>query len=371
MASQDAKTSRFEADFKQYQSMVTNKLDTFLKEFNDQMMRLLPSDTDQLQVNTLTVSENETPTLKEPKKALEDEFANFYLNRPVLEVLAHVLMYDALLDKYIVSLELGENESEYIKSIAPKKMKDPGLFILPCRLGDSKPFDTLADLGSCVNLLPLKLFKDLKVGLLEETDDVLGLADRTKSYPIRIVRNVEVHVGKLKLFKDFRVVDMEREPTCPLLVRRGFLATTNVVIDCRKAKIAVGEGLTRSIFRVPNLCIMKKRDFWNNHLPEEWEIARDAEVNPFKDVLVFRKMVKFLGAIPIILKANRWESKYLIENPINWNRPPKEGDCVWYIRIEVIDLDEEDFDRAFQSIQVTSYTWIISIILKNTTSSLA
>nr|GEY91025.1 hypothetical protein [Tanacetum cinerariifolium] len=28
-------------------------------------------------------------------------------------------------------------------------MEDPGLFTLPCRLGDSKPFDTLADLGSC------------------------------------------------------------------------------------------------------------------------------------------------------------------------------------------------------------------------------
>ncbi|GKE30929.1 hypothetical protein Tco_1446313, partial [Tanacetum coccineum] len=52
----------------------------------------------------------------------------------------------------------------------------------------------------------------------------------------------------------------------------------------------------------------------------------DAEVNPFKDVLVFRKMVEFLGAIPINLKGNMWESEDLIENPIDWNRPPKEGD---------------------------------------------
>ncbi|GKC34602.1 hypothetical protein Tco_1046986 [Tanacetum coccineum] len=110
---QHAKTSRFEADFKQYQSEVTNKLDTFLKAFNDQIPGLLPSDTvknpklntnptssphshltgdpqipsnsfksvnaiqtcfnsntcdkkNQLPVNTLTVSEDETPTLKEP-----------------------------------------------------------------------------------------------------------------------------------------------------------------------------------------------------------------------------------------------------------------------------------------------------------------
>ncbi|GJT87508.1 MAK10-like protein [Tanacetum coccineum] len=169
----------------------------------------------------------------------------------------------------------------------------------------------------------------------------------------KILRNVEVHVGKLKLFEEFHVVDMEREPTCPLLVGKGFLATANAVIDCKKVKIAVGEGLTRSIFEDgigAQPPYYAKRDFWNNHLPGEWGIARDAEVNPFKDILVFRKMVEFIGAIPINLKGNMWESKDLIENPINWNRPPKEGDGVWHIRIELIDPDGEKFDRAFQSI---------------------
>ncbi|GJT78339.1 hypothetical protein Tco_1045064 [Tanacetum coccineum] len=69
-------------------------------------------------------------------------------------------------------------------------MGDPGLFTLPCRLGDSKPFDTLADLGSCVNIIPLYLFKKLNIGLLEETNNVFGLADGTKSYPVGIVRGI-------------------------------------------------------------------------------------------------------------------------------------------------------------------------------------
>ncbi|GJX22314.1 hypothetical protein Tco_0226759 [Tanacetum coccineum] len=41
-----------------------------------------------------------------------------------------------------------------------------------------------------------------------------------------------------------------KDPETPLLVGRGFLATANAVIDCRMAKIAVGEGITRSVFRV-------------------------------------------------------------------------------------------------------------------------
>ncbi|GKB71916.1 hypothetical protein Tco_0933328 [Tanacetum coccineum] len=217
--------SKFEADFKQQQSKITNKIDTFLKAINDQMMsgctlrddmvknlKLNPNSTlstrsyptrdpqsssnsfksvnaiqtcfksitniqkDQIQVNTLMVNEIETSKPKEPDESLEDEFANLHLNLPVLEVLAHVPIYDALLDKYIVSLELGKKGSEFIQSIAPEKMKDLRLFILPCRLGDSKDFDTLADLGSCVNLILLNLFKNLKIGLLAEAEDVLELA---------------------------------------------------------------------------------------------------------------------------------------------------------------------------------------------------
>nr|GEW83649.1 reverse transcriptase domain-containing protein [Tanacetum cinerariifolium] len=296
MASQDARITRFEADFKQNQSEITNKLDTLLKAFNDRMTGALSSDTvknpnlnpnstsfarsyptgdpqsssnsfksvnaiqtcfksttniqkDQLQVNTLTVNEIETPKPKEPKEFLKDEFVNLHLNLPVFEVLAHVPFYDALLDKYILSLKLGKNGSEFIQSIELEKIKDPRLFILPCRLGDSKPFDTLANLGSCARLA--------------------------------------------------------------------------------------------------------KRDFGDNHLPKEWEIAKDVEVNPFKDILTFRKMVEFLGSKPINLKRNMWESKEVMDNKMDWDRPPKEGYGAWHIRIELIDPDREKFDMAFQSISTT------------------
>ncbi|GKA50161.1 MAK10-like protein [Tanacetum coccineum] len=337
---------------------------------------------DQLQVKTVTVNEVETPKSKEPEEALEDEFKDLLLNLPVLEILTHVHINNAMLGKYVKSLELGKNGPTFIQGEMPKKMKDSGLFILPCRLGDSNPFDTFSDLGSSVNLIPLHLFKKLKIGLLEEPKDVVGLADGTKSYPVGIVRNVEVHVGKLKILEDFHVIDMEKDPTCPLLVERGFLATASVVIDCKKAKIAVGERVTRSIFGVKEIYFgvenvpywitigkresytprprmngigarppyYAKKDFMDCHLPRKWEIARDAELNPFNDVLVFRKTVEFLGTIPINLKGNMWESK---ENKIDWSRPPKGGDDAWHIKIELIDPDGERFDRKFQSIPTT------------------
>ncbi|GKE67445.1 hypothetical protein Tco_1521606 [Tanacetum coccineum] len=45
MASQDARLSKFKADFKQQQSEMTNKIDTVLKAITDRIAGTLPSDT--------------------------------------------------------------------------------------------------------------------------------------------------------------------------------------------------------------------------------------------------------------------------------------------------------------------------------------
>ncbi|GJV58093.1 hypothetical protein Tco_1459098 [Tanacetum coccineum] len=108
---------------------------------------------------------------------------------------------------------------------------------------------------------------------------------------------------------------MDKDSATPLLVGRGFLSTANA--------------------------------------PDELKIARDAELNPFKDVLVFRRMVEFLEVIPIYLKGNMWESEELIENRIDWNKPPKRGDGAWHAKIRLIDLDREEFTKTFQSIPTT------------------
>nr|GEY45873.1 hypothetical protein [Tanacetum cinerariifolium] len=82
---------------------------------------------------------------KEPERTLEDELKDLHLNLPVLKVLAHAPMYNAILDKYVKSIEPGKNGSAFIQGEMPKKIEDPRLFILPCRLGKSEPFDTLVD----------------------------------------------------------------------------------------------------------------------------------------------------------------------------------------------------------------------------------
>ncbi|GJU58113.1 MAK10-like protein [Tanacetum coccineum] len=113
MASQDAGLSKFEADFKQQQSEMTNKIDTILKAIIDRMIGALPSDTvknPKLNINlTLHQPQTEmrigTPQIEETEPTLEDESQDLHLNLPVLEVLGHALIYNVMLDQYVKSLE--------------------------------------------------------------------------------------------------------------------------------------------------------------------------------------------------------------------------------------------------------------------------
>ncbi|GKB08447.1 hypothetical protein Tco_0836731 [Tanacetum coccineum] len=235
-------------------------------------------------------------------EAREDEFKDLHLNLPVLEALTHAPMYNAILDKFVESLELGKNRHAFIQGEMLKKMKDPRLFTLPCRLEDSKHFDTLADLGSYVNLIPLYLFKTLNIGLLEETKNVLGLPDRT----VISDRNCEK-----RRVKELGLGHVDTPYLTTLAKRKSYESRPSTDdIDARPPYYL-------------------EKDFMNDHLPGEWEIARDAELNPFKEILD------------------------LIDKKIDWNMPPKEGDVAWNIKFEMIDSDGEKFDRIFQSILTT------------------
>ncbi|GJS48049.1 hypothetical protein Tco_0598170 [Tanacetum coccineum] len=123
---------------------------------------------------------------------------------------------------------------------------------------------------------------------------------------------------------------MEKDPATSFLIGRGFLATASVIIDCRKAKISVGEGVTRLIFGV------KEIDLGDEEVPYWTTLGKRESYEPRNST-----------------NGNMWESEELIEKRVDWSRPRKEGDGAWHIRIELIDPDGENFNKTFQSIPTT------------------
>ncbi|GJS72015.1 reverse transcriptase domain-containing protein [Tanacetum coccineum] len=91
---------------------------------------------------------------------------------------------------------LNENCSAVILNKLPKKLGDPGRFLIPCEFSGINTCNALADLGASINLMPYSVWKDLSLPELTPTCMTLELADRSITEPIGIAKDVRLMVGK-------------------------------------------------------------------------------------------------------------------------------------------------------------------------------
>nr|GFC01861.1 reverse transcriptase domain-containing protein [Tanacetum cinerariifolium] len=97
----------------------------------------------------------------------------------------------------------------------------------------------LAYLGASINLMPLSIWRKLKLPTLNDTKMVLELADRTISKPMGVAENVFVKVGKFYFPADFVILDFVADPRIPLILGRPFLSTAYALIDIYEGEITL------------------------------------------------------------------------------------------------------------------------------------
>nr|GEY87094.1 reverse transcriptase domain-containing protein [Tanacetum cinerariifolium] len=136
-------------------------------------------------------------------------------------------------------MPLNENCSAVVLKKLPKKLGDPGRFMIHCDFTGLDNCLALADLGASINLMPLSIWKKLRLPTLNDTKMVLELADRTISKPTRVAENVFVKVGKFYFPADFVILDFFADPRVPLILGRPFLSTTHVLIDVYEGEITL------------------------------------------------------------------------------------------------------------------------------------
>nr|GEV04870.1 hypothetical protein [Tanacetum cinerariifolium] len=141
----------------------------------------------------------------------------------------------------LANTPLNENCSEIILKKFPKKLRDPGKFLIPCGFSELK-CKALSDLGASINLMPLSVWK--KLGLLEliSTRMTLELANWAICTPARIVRDVFISVGKFTFPADFVIVDYESDLRVPLILGRPFLRTTCALIDVHREEMILHDS---------------------------------------------------------------------------------------------------------------------------------
>nr|GEV37016.1 reverse transcriptase domain-containing protein [Tanacetum cinerariifolium] len=173
-------------------------------------------------------------------------FRDLHFELSFADALVHMpkfaLMFKKLLNNKnklieLTKMPLNENCSVVVLKKLPKKLGDPGRFLIPC---DFLEFDNclaLADLDASINLMPLLIWKKLKLPTLNDTKMVLELADRTISKPTGVAENVFVKVGKFYFPADFVVLDFIADPRVPLILERPFLSAAHAIINVHEREI--------------------------------------------------------------------------------------------------------------------------------------
>ena len=78
----------------------------------------------------------------------------------------------------------------------------------------------------------------------------MQLADQSIKYPIEIVEDISIQIGKYFVPIDFVVVEMKEDDQTPLLLGRPFLNTARTVIEVHEGKISFKIGDETITFQI-------------------------------------------------------------------------------------------------------------------------
>ena len=200
------------------------------------------------------------------KSKMEEQFARFLktfqkleISMPFIEVVTQMPLYAKFL-KDILSkkrkiveegiVNLTATCSAVIKKELPEKMKDPGIFTIPCIIGGVEFQKALCDSGANINLIPLSVAKKLSLGEIIPTTITLQMADRSMVRLEGVLEDMLVTVGKFVFPLDFIILDMEEDSQIPLLLGRPFLATGAALIDVQKGVLTLRVGEEAAAFNL-------------------------------------------------------------------------------------------------------------------------
>ncbi|XP_071687586.1 uncharacterized protein [Rutidosis leptorrhynchoides] len=186
-------------------------------------------------------------------KKIQEMMKNVSVNLPITDVLKGMPNYGRFIKELIsqrgkyhdeTSFFIEEECNKILASMPqiPKKLGDPEKFVFPCKFGESKVFNALADLGASINLMPHSLYERLGLGPLKPTRIRIRLANHSFNAAIGIAEDILVSIDTLVFPVDFVIMEMKEDLQVPLILGRPFLVTANTIILVQRNQLNIRVG---------------------------------------------------------------------------------------------------------------------------------
>ncbi|XP_015970538.1 uncharacterized protein LOC107494014 [Arachis duranensis] len=144
---------------------------------------------------------------------------------------------DLCMNKYrILELEtipLGSSISALMGAL-PEKCDDPGPCMVTCTVDGVHFIDCMCDLGACVSIMPLSVYRILRLPPLKRSTARSVLADKSIITVMGVAEDVLVNIKRLVFPIDFYILEMpssESERASSILLGRPFLRTSRFKLD--------------------------------------------------------------------------------------------------------------------------------------------
>ncbi|GJY80926.1 hypothetical protein Tco_0493677 [Tanacetum coccineum] len=201
------------------------------------------------------------------------------------------------------------------------KKEDHGAFMIPIRLEGKINLNALADTGSDINVMPYRIYKEL------------GREE---------LKNVNKGIYDVEPFKGGAYGAYEG---CPVPAKTS-LDTTESDSDDEEEY-----AIQRNKFGAP-IYGPKPVQYLNCNDPMDRSLALQAVLNPFRKVCVWKKVVSFLGSLPVPLQHVDWKPNYT--RCFNKN---EDGDGQWHVEIRLTDPYENIYDQGFVTKKTSRRLW--------------
>ncbi|GJW15210.1 putative ribonuclease H-like domain-containing protein [Tanacetum coccineum] len=208
----------------------------------------------------------------------------------------------------------------------------------------------------------------------------LTIADNTQAKAMGEVRNVRIQIGYQAYLVDFLILDIPVDKELPLLLGCPFLRTCGAVIDMGHGTLYIDDRVIRHTY-FPKPIAKAYLDNFAQEEEDDWlscfEVGRNedgnpkygpvapsfldieddmeralamkAYFNPFKNIIIFKKLIDFLGSLPVHLKNTDWGNEgYGTYKKI-------EGDGDWQAKFEVTTPSGRKFTRMFKRRLIGSF----------------
>lgn len=149
---------------------------------------------------------------------------------------------DALMQSYEEKLELEVS--------IPRKLYDEWEPTIKIKIKDHE-FYALCDLGASVSTIPKTLCDLLGFRDFDDCSINLHLADSTIEKPMGRTNDVIIVANRNYVPVDFIVLDIDCNPSCPIILGRPFLRTIGAIIDMKEGNIRFQFPLRKGMGQFP------------------------------------------------------------------------------------------------------------------------